>query len=430
MLDIKFIREHPEIVEKDLKKRKDHEKLHWVHELVEKESLYRKLMAKAEHLRCSRNTITKEINELKKQGKDASKKIKEAKELPAQIKGSEEGLKKLGERVQYIIMRLPNVLHESVPIGKDDTENIEVRTWGKPKKIDFKLRSHGELLESLDLADFKRASKISGSGFYFLKGDLMLLEQALIRFVIDMLVKKGFTPIAPPFLLGRKAYEGVTDLEDFENVMYHLEGEKLYLIATSEHPVGAMHTKEIFNKEELPIKYCGLSACFRKEIGSRGVDTKGLFRVHQFNKVEQFVFCKPEDSWKIHEELIANAENVFKKLKIPYRIVNICTGDMGTVAAKKYDLEAWFPRQQKYGEMVSCSNCTGYQATRLNIRFLNKKGEKEYVHTLNSTAVATGRALVAIIENYQNKDGTITVPEVLVPYMNGIKKIGKAAKTI
>jgi seryl-tRNA synthetase len=323
-------------------------------------------------------------------------------------------------------MRLPNVLHESVPVGKDDTENQEVRKWGDIPKFDFELRPHGELIEERGLANFEDAAKVSGKGFYYLIGDLALLEQALQRFAIDSLTKKKFSLVEPPFMLRREPYEGVTDLSDFENIMYKVEGENedLFLIATSEHPIGALMMNKVLDEKDMPIKYCGVSACFRKEIGSHGVDERGLFRVHQFNKIEQFIFCKPEDSWKLHEELIGNAEELFKKLKLPYRIVNICTGDIGIVAAKKFDLEVWMPRENEYKEAVSCSNCTSYQAVRLNIKY--KKGsDKEYIHTLNSTAIATGRALRAIIENYQQKDGSIKVPAVLVPYMNGIKVIGK-----
>ncbi|MBW2981026.1 serine--tRNA ligase [Candidatus Woesearchaeota archaeon] len=425
MLSLKFIRENPEAVKKDLKKRNDAEKGKWVDDLLKKEEAYRKLLQKAQELRHRRNLITQEINELKKKGQDISKKVKEAKELPDKIKKSDEELAKLKEKIDFYTARLPNVLHKDVPAGKDENDNKVIRKWGEPKKFDFKLRPHGELIEELGCAEFDKAAKVSGNGFYYLLGDIALLELSLQRFAVDLLVKKGFTLVEPPLMLRRKPYEGVTDLADFETMMYKVEGEDSYLIATSEHPIAAMCGGDIFDPKELPKKYVGVSSCFRKEIGSHGIDTKGLFRVHQFNKVEQFVFCRPEDSWKLHEELIANAEEVFKKLKLPYRVVNICTGDIGIVAAKKYDLEAWMPREKKYREAVSCSNCTSYQAVGLNVRY-QKGEEREFVHTLNSTAVATGRALRAIIENYQQKDGSIKVPDVLVPYMNGLKVIKKS----
>src|SRR3989338_3971334 len=429
MLDIKIIRENPDLVRHDLKKRKDAEKLKWVDDLIEKEKEYRNLLQLNQDLRHKRNVITEEINALRKQGKDFQAQVKEAKLIPEKIKEVDEHLAEIKEKLDFYLMRLPNILHGSVPYGKDSSENQVVRTWGKIPEFNFELKPHGELIESLGLANFEDAAKVSVKGFYYLLGDLALMEQALQRFAVDTLVKKGFTLVEPPLMLRRKPYEGVTDLADFETMMYKVEGENedLYLIATSEHPIGAMLMNKTLEEKDLPLKYAGVSPCFRKEIGSHGIDERGLFRVHQFNKIEQFIFCKPEDSWKFHEELIENAEKIFQKLKLPYRVVNICTSDIGIVAAKKYDLEAWMPREKTYKEVVSCSNCTSYQAVRLNIKY-RKGEEKEYIHTLNSTAIATGRALRAIIENYQQKDGSIKVPAALVPYMNGIKVIGKAEK--
>jgi seryl-tRNA synthetase len=426
MLDIKFIRENPGAIKKDLKKREDKEKIAWVDELVKKDAEWKKLKQESDKLRHKRNSITLEINRLKKEGKDVSKKLKEARELPAKINTVEEEMNGLQQRIDFIRMRLPNILHESVPVGKDSSENVEVKRWGKPKRFSFELRSHGELAEALKVADFKRAAKISGTGFVYVKGALAMLDLALQRFAVDFLTRKGYLLIEPPLMMSRQAYEGVTDLADFENVMYKIEGENNYLIATSEHPMGAMYMNEVIEEAELPIRLCGISSCFRKEIGSHGVDTRGFFRMHQFNKVEQFVFCLPRDSWKMHEELQKNSEELYKKLRIPFRVVNICTGDIGTVASKKYDIEAWFPRDSNYAEVGSNSNCLSYQAVRLNIRYKKKTGEgevKDYVHTLNNTAIATSRVMRAILENYQNKDGSVTVPEVLVKYMNGIKKI-------
>jgi seryl-tRNA synthetase len=426
MLDIKFIRENPNVIKEDLKKRGDNEKITWVDDLLAKDKNHKTLLKLNQELRHKRNTITNEINKLRKEGKDISEKVKEAKELPAKIKEADEKVNELQQKINYYLMRLPNILHKSVAVGKDETENKEVRKWGTKPKFDFKLVPHGELIEKLGLANFEDAVKVAGKGFYYLIGDLAMMEQALQRFAIDLLTKKGYKLVEPPLMLRRKPYEGVTDLADFETMMYKVEGdnEELFLIATSEHPIGAMMMDKTLNEDQMPIKYCGLSSCFRKEIGSHGIDEKGLFRVHQFNKIEQFIFCKPEDSWKLHEELIDNAEKIFQKLKLPYRVVNICTGDIGIVAAKKYDIEAWMPREKEYKEVVSCSNCTSYQAVRLNIKY-RKQNEKEYIHTLNSTAIATGRALRAIIENYQQKDGSIKVPAVLQPYMQGIKVIGK-----
>lgn len=423
MLDISFIRKNPDIVKKDLKKRHDEEKIAWLNDLIKKDEEWRKAKQEADELRARRNKASLEINELKKQGKDISKLIKEIKEIPDKIKKLEEKETELREKIHYYLMRIPNILHDSVPYGKDSSENAVVRTLGKPKKLDFEVKPHGEIMEQLNAADFKRAVKIAGTGFYYLKGALALLDISLQRFAIDFLIKRGFTLIEPPFMMNKKSYEGVIELEAFEKVMYKIQDEDLYMIATSEHPMGAMYAGEVIDEKDLPIRFCGSSSCFRREIGSHGVDTRGLFRVHQFNKIEQFVFCKPEDSWKIHEEIQKNSEDMYKELEIPFRVVSVCTGDIGIIAAKKYDIEAWSPREKQYFEVGSNSNCTAYQAARLNIKVQKKDGTREYLHTLNNTGIATSRAMRAILENYQNKDGSITVPKALAPYMNGIKKI-------
>ena len=423
MLDIKFVREHPDAVKKDLRKRNDKEKLDWIDNLLENDTEYRKLLQENQALRQGRNTITEEINKLRKQGQDIQKKVQEAKELPEKIKQSDETLQQLKEKIDYYLMRIPNILHESVPAGKDANDNVVVKEWGKKPKFDFELKPHGELLQELGLANFEKAAEVSGHGFYYLFGDIARLELALVNFAVDVLSDKGYTLVEPPLMLRREPYEGVTDLKDFETMMYKVDGEDLLLIATSEHPIAALFMNDVIDEKKMPIKLVGYSPCFRKELGSHSIDTRGIFRVHHFNKVEQFIFCKPEDSWKFHEELLKNAEEIFQKLEIPYRVVNICTGDIGIVAAKKYDIEAWFPRENLYREVVSCSNCTSYQSARLNIKY-RKGEEKEFIHTLNSTAVATSRALRAIIENYQQKDGTIKVPNALQKYI-GKKVIGK-----
>jgi seryl-tRNA synthetase len=422
MLDIRFIRENANIVKKDLEKRQDKEKIKWVDEVLENDAEYRKSLQENQKIRASRNVITDEINKLRKQGKDFKSKVKEAKELPNKIKESDENLEGLKKKIGSKLMRLPNMLHESVPIGKDDTNNVVVREWGEKPKFDFELKPHGELLESLGMANFEKAAQVSGHGFYYLTGDIARLELALVHFAVDNLAKKGYSLVEPPLMLRRKPYEGVVDLADFENVMYKIEGEDLFLIATSEHPMGALLMDEVVDEKQLPLKFVGYSPCFRKEIGSHSIDTRGIFRVHHFNKVEQFIFCKPEDSWKLHEEMLANAEELFQKLEIPYRVVNVCAGDIGSIAAKKYDIEAWSPRENLYREVVSCSNCTAYQATRLNIRYA-KGQEKEYLHTLNSTAIATSRAIKIILENNQQKDGSVKVPDVLQRYIG--KKVIK-----
>jgi seryl-tRNA synthetase len=420
MLDIRFVRSSPDIVRADLEKRNDTEKLAWVDDLLKKDVRSRELKIETDTLRQRRNTIAREINALRKSGQEASLLMAEAAALPQKIREFDEERDEIAHAIRHYLMRLPNILDPGVPVGKDDTENVEIRRVGTVRTFDFELKNHGQLAADKGWADFERATKISGAGFYFLKGSLVLLDMALQRYAIDLLVRKGFTPIIPPYMINRPSYEGVTDLEDFEKVMYKIEGDDSYLIATSEHPLGAMHKDEIFEEKDLPLRLAGISPCFRREIGAHGLDTKGLFRVHQFTKVEQFVFCKPEDSWRIHDELLSNAEEVFQNLEIPYRVVNICTGDIGTVAAKKYDIEAWMPREKEYREVVSCSNCTSYQAVRLNIRVRDKSEfeSKQNVHTLNSTAIATSRVMRAILENYQCKDGSVEIPRVLRPYIN------------
>ena len=420
MLDIRFVRTHAEIVKADLEKRNDPEKIGWVDDLLKKDARSRELKVETDTLRQRRNTIARDINAAKKSGQDAKDLMAEAAALPQKIRTCDSEQEETKTTIHNYLMRLPNILHDSVPVGKDDSENVEIKRVGTPRTFDFEIKNHGQLAVDNNWADFERATKIAGAGFYFLKGSLVLLDLALQRYALDQLEKKGFTPVIPPYMINRSSYEGVTDLGDFEKVMYKIDGDDAYLIATSEHPIGAMYQGEIFEEKDLPLRLAGISPCFRREIGAHGLDTKGLFRVHQFTKVEQFVFCKPEDSWRIHEELLANAEELFLGLGLPYHVVNICTGDIGTVAAKKYDIEVWMPRENAYKEVVSCSNCTSYQAVRLNIRVRDKSDfeSKQHIHTLNSTAVATSRVIRAILENNQQSNGTVEIPEVLRPYMN------------
>lgn len=417
MLDIKFIRENPDIVKKDLKKRFVQTQVRFVDDLLKYDAEWRKLKPKLDELRHRRNVLSEEVNKLKKQNQPIERQIKEVKEIPHKIKEIESKMDLLEEKMAYIVARLPNITHKSVPTGKDENNNKTIRIWGKKTK---KPKSHVDLLASLDIADIEAAAKVSGARFFYLKNELVLLDLALQRFALDLLAKKGFTLIEPPAMLEKRPYEGVTDMVDFHDMLYKIEGEDLYLIATSEHPLAAMHMNKTLSN--LPLKYAGVSPCFRKEAGAHGKDTKGIFRVHQFNKVEQFIFCEPKDSWKLFDELLKNAEEIMKKLKIPYRVVNIASGALNDVAAKKCDIEAWFPVQKKYREVVSCSNCTDFQARSLNIRYL-EKDKKEFVHTLNSTAIATGRVMAAILENFQQKNGTINIPTVLHKY-TGFKKIG------
>ncbi|MEM2147611.1 MAG: serine--tRNA ligase [Candidatus Bathyarchaeia archaeon] len=425
MLDIKLIRENPELVRANLERRGDPEFLRMLDELIECDKAWRQGLTRLNELRHERNRVTTEIAAAKKRGEDTTAIVSKAKAVDKEITVLEKQVAENEEKVQFYLMRLPNLLHETVPVGRDESDNVTVRTWGKPPKFSFKPKDHIDLGLSLDIIDVERAGKIAGARFFYLKGEGVLLDMALMRFAVEEMVKSGYTPIEPPLLMRRKPYEGVVALSDFEDSLYKIENEDLYLIATSEHPMAAMFMNEVLKTEDLPIKFVGVSTNFRKEAGAHGKDTRGIFRTHQFNKVEQFVFCKPEDSWQIHEELLKNAESLVQKLGLPYRVVNVCTGEIGAVAAKKYDIEAWMPAQGAYREIISCSNCTDYQARRLNIKYREKEGEppKGFVHTLNSTALATGRTIVAILENYQQEDGAVMIPEVLKKYMGGIEKI-------
>jgi seryl-tRNA synthetase len=425
MLDIKLIRENPEFVKENLAKRGNPDNDRMLNELLEFDRMWRMNLTKLNDLRHERKLIVTEIALLKKTGKDATTKVEEAKLVDSQITNVEKEVVHTEEKTHDYLMRLPNFLHESVPFGKDDKDNVQVRTWGKLPEYVFSVKNHIDLGLDLQIMDTERAGKISGSRFFFLEGEGVLLDMALISFALEEMKKKGFRLIEPPYMMRKEPYEGVTALGDFEDVLYKIENEDLYLIATSEHPMAAMYMGEVFKEGELPLRLAGVSTCFRKEAGAHGKDTRGIFRTHQFNKIEQFVFCTPENSWKIHEELISNAEELIQKLGVPYRLVNVCTGDIGTVAAKKYDIEAWMPAQNGYREVVSCSNCTDYQARRLNIRYRGVEGTapKGFVHTLNSTALATGRTIVAVMENYQTEDGSIVIPKVLRKYMGDIEEI-------
>jgi seryl-tRNA synthetase len=427
MLDPKFIREHAKEVKDNLKKRNmpSEDVDRWI-DLDEK---FRKLKQEVDDLRHERNTASLKINELKKQGKekDAQNVIKRIKELPEKIKDAEETLIIVETEAKKILMDIPNMLLKDVPAGKSAENNKVLKSVGKAPKFKFQPKDHLELLQNLNLIDMDRANKIAGAGFYYLKEELAILDMALQRFAIDFLRKKGFKLVEPPLMLHHKPYSGVTSLKAFEEVMYKIENEDLYLIATSEHAIASMFMDETLLEDELPIKLTGVSPCFRKEVGTHGKYTKGLFRMHQFNKVEQFIFCKPEDSAKYFNELQKNSEEMFRLLGIPYRTVLLCSADTGSVAAKTYDIEILMADKQ-YREVGSNSNCTDYQARRLNIKYKEKEGmaPKGFVHTLNNTGIATSRAMIAIIENNQQKDGSIKIPKVLQKY-TGFKEI-KAKK--
>jgi seryl-tRNA synthetase len=431
MLDMKLIRESPETVRQNLQKRGDPENLRMLKELIQQDRVWRENLTRLNQLRHERRQMTASIAGLKKKGKEANDEIQKGKAIDAEITALEKQVDEDEQKVHEFLMRLPNLLQESVPAGKDENDNVQIKKWGKPLEFAFTPKGHLEIGLGLDIMDIERAGKISGARFFYLKGNGVLLDLALRTFALKEMDKKGYVLIEPPFLMRREPYEGVVALADFEDVLYKIENEDLYLIATSEHPMAAMFMNETLNAKELPLKLAGISPNFRKEAGAHGKDTRGIFRTHQFNKIEQFVFCKPEDSWRMHEQLLHNAEELVQKLGLPYRVVNVCTGDIGTVAAKKYDVEAWMPAQNSYREIISCSNCTDYQARRLKIKYRENEGEspKGFVHTLNSTAIATGRTIVAILENYQQEDGSVIVPEALREYMDDVEKIKRTSKT-
>ncbi len=427
MLDIKLIRENPELVKNNLGKRGNPQCIQMLEDLIALDKQWRLNLTKLNEVRHQRKQVTIDIAKLKKAGKEADDEVHRAQDIDYIIKDLEKTVSEEEQKIHDYLMQLPNLLEETVPFGKDSYDNVQVKIWGNIPQFSFSVKNHIDLALELGQIDMERAGKVSGARFFYLKDQLALLDLALMNFAIEKLVKKGYTPIIPPYLMKREAYEGVTAMGDFADVLYKAENEDLYLIATSEHPMAAMYMNEVLKEQDMPVKLAGMSTCFRKEAGAHGKDTRGIFRTHQFNKVEQFIFCKPEDSSKLHEELLQNAEEVFQELGLAYRVVNVCTGDIGTVAAKKYDIEAWMPAQNGYREVVSCSNCTDYQGRRLGIRYREKEGAapKGVVHTLNSTAVATGRTIVALLENNQLEDGTIKIPEVLRKYMGNSEKIGR-----
>ncbi len=424
MLDIRLVREAPEKVRENLRHRGVPERTTEIDRLLQLDAEWRKEQAEADGLRKRRNDITQMIAAARKKAQNVSALLKEAEAIPEQIKTIETRADNYKQQADQILLNLPNLVHESVPFGKDENDNVEVKKEGTIPSFHFKPLDHIDLGLKHNLIDVEKAGRVAGARFYYLRDDLVKLNIALIHYGLDFIASTGFQLFQPPYLLHRNVVAGAVALADFEDMIYKVEGEDLYLLATAEHALLAFHADEIIDGAKLPLHYAGVSPCFRKEAGAHGRDTKGIFRVHQFEKVEQFIYSRPEDSWNLHEELLRNLEAFWQTLNVPYRIVNVCTGDLGTVPAKKYDLEAWLPGQGKYREMASCSNCTSYQAVRSRIRYREKPSEPtKYLHTLNSTLVATERAIVAILENYQKPDGTILIPEVLRKYMAGQETI-------
>ncbi|MCF2625168.1 serine--tRNA ligase [Fusobacterium perfoetens] len=423
MLDLKFMRENREQVEKWLKQRGSDLTLDEFAKLDEER---RVILGEVEALKNKRNNESAEIARLKKAKEDASELIKAMGEVSAKIKELDEKLAEVDEKIKYIQMTIPNKLSETTPIGKDEDENVEIRRWGEPRKFDFEPKSHWEIGEKLGILDFERGAKLSGSRFVLYRGGAARVERALINFMLDLHTEKhGYTEHITPFLVNREICEGTGQLPKFEEDMYRTDDD-MFLISTSEITMTNIHRKEILDEKDLPKYYTAYSPCFRREAGSYGKDVKGIIRVHQFNKVEMVKLATPETSYDELEKMVDNAEDVLRILGLPYRVIALCSGDIGFGSAKTYDVEVWLPSQNKYREISSCSNCEDFQARRMGLKYRpNGSNKSEFVHTLNGSGLAVGRTLVAIMENYQQEDGSFLIPDALVPYMNGVKVVTK-----
>lgn len=425
MLDAKLLKENPSKIENMLKMRGVNFPLG---DLVNLDKRRRELIIQLQELKHEKNILANSIARKKKESDtttSANDEISKMKDISNRITELELEQDQVLKKYRYLMMSIPNLLHESVPVGSTEKENVVIKERGnKTAKLAIAPKDHIDIATSFDLIDLERAAKISGARFYFLKNDLVKMNLALIQFGLDYLSNSGYTLVQPPYMIRKDAMEGAVILGDFEQVIYKVEGEDLYMIGTSEHAMVSMHMDEILDSPRLPLRYACVSPCFRKEAGAHGRDMKGIFRVHQFEKVEQVVFSRPEDSWKEHERMLELTERIYENLGLPFRTVLLCSGDLGKISAKTYDIEAWFPGQSNYREIVSCSNCIDYQARRLRIRYRdNVNDETKLVHTLNSTLIATERTMVSIIENYQTDNGTVQIPDVLQKYMGDTKAI-------
>ena len=421
MLDLKFVRANPQLVEEALEKRGGKISLD---SFLALDAERRSVVAKVEEMKAQRNTTSKEIGKMKKEGKDASAVMAEMRELGDKIDELDARLKEVDEQIHETLMAIPNIPNKDVPVGRDDRDNQEIRKWGEPTKFAFEPLNHWDIGTNLNILDFERAGKISGTRFTVYRGLGARLERAVVNFFLDMHVdKQGYTEIFPPFMVNSNSMRGTGQLPKFAEDMFHITGTDYYLIPTAEVPVTNLHGGEILDEKDLPIKYAAYSACFRAEAGAAGRDTRGLIRQHQFNKVELVKFTKPEESYEELEKLTHDAEEMLQILELPYRVVCLSTGDLGFSSAKTYDLEVWLPGFGGYREISSCSDFEDFQARRANIRFRREGGKPEFVHTLNGSGLAVGRTVAAIMENYQQEDGTVKVPKALIPYMNGVEVI-------
>ena len=414
MLDPKIIRDEPEKIRKMIIDRAVEFDFDGMLELDKKR---RDLIKETDELRKKRNQMSIAIGQAKKSNEDASSLLTDMGKISKDLDEQEQLQKTVESDYTNLAFSIPNMIHESVPIGADESSNVELRRWGEIPQFNFQINDHIDLGQNLNIIDLERAAKTAGARFYYLKGGLVKLSQALISFALDFMQEKEYNLIQPPYMINRKSMEGAVIADDFEDVIYKVQDEDLFLIGTSEHAIASMHSDEILDGNKLPFRYASFSPCFRKEAGAHGKDQKGIFRVHQFDKIEQFIFAKPENSWNEHEKMISITEEFYKKLEIPFKVMLLSSGDMGKVSAKTFDIEAWMPGQNAYREIVSCSNCLDFQSRRLKIRFRDKSNEDtQYVHTLNSTLVAVERTIVSIMENFQTNDGHITVPPVLQKY--------------
>ena len=424
MIDIARLREDPEAVRENIKKKFQDHKLPLVDEALELDKQYRAAITRASELRSMRNKLSKEIGQFMREGKKeaAAENKKKVGEMAEELKSLEEVEKESGDKLREVMMKIPNFLDPTVPIGKDDSENVEITKYGDPVVPDYKVPYHTDIMESFDGIDLDAAGRVAGNGFYYLMGDIARLHSAVLAYARDFMINRGFTYCVPPYMIRSNVVNGVMSFEEMDAMMYKIEGEDLYLIGTSEHSMIGKFIGELLDEDKLPYTYTSYSPCFRKEKGAHGIEERGVYRIHQFEKQEMIVVCKPEESKMWFEKLWNNTVDLFRSLDIPVRTLECCSGDLADLKSKSLDVEAWSPRQKKYFEVGSCSNLTDAQARRLNIR-INGKDGKYYAHTLNNTVVAPPRMLIAFLENNLNEDGTVSIPEALRPYMGGTEKL-------
>ena len=424
MIDIKFLRENPDIVKENIKKKFQDKKLPLVDEVISLDKEHREIMKKGDELRNKRKTLSAKIGSLMKSGnKDEAMKIKEeVSSVNIELENNEKLDKDMQNKIKEIMYRIPNIMHESVPIGEDDSKNVEVKRYGEPVVPDYEIPYHAEIMEALDGLDLDSARRVAGNGFYYLMGDIARLHSAVLSYARDFRIDKGFTYCIPPYMIRSDVVDGVMSFEEMDAMMYKIEGEDLYLIGTSEHSMIGKFKGQTLKKENLPYTMTSYSPCFRKEKGAHGIEERGVYRIHQFEKQEMIVVCEPEDSYKWYDKMWSYTVELFRSMDIPVRTLECCSGDLADLKAKSVDVEAWSPRQKKYFEVGSCSNLTDAQSRRLGIKI---KGEEKnyYAHTLNNTVVAPPRMLIALVENNYNEDGSVTIPEVLRKYMGGKEKI-------